>query len=351
MSVDSGAPALPDAGTSGASGAGPEPVEDSGAPPDPLPTCFDGLQNQGETDVDCGGASCSPCPTCSDGLQNQGETGVDCGGASCAPCLCTVGLPQVLGNPNRAGNDLWSPTLSSDGLTMYLSLSVPGFNERVAVATRSSLGGTFSVASALPSPVNSSSEGTPALSADGLSLYFYSQRFGGTGDRDLYVATRASTSDPFTGVRELTTLNSSQREDRPWVSPDELTIYFVSHRASLTDDLWHATRNSRSDSFGTPVAVTELNSSGNDSGLVLTSDGLVAFFASDRAGGVGGVDVYRAVRASTSSRFSTPERVPGLNSSGDDFDVELSADGSELFFASTRSSTDYRIWRSVVTCP
>ncbi len=47
------------------------------------PTCFDGLQNGGETGVDCGGP-CEPCliQSCFDGLQNQGETGVDCGG----PC-------------------------------------------------------------------------------------------------------------------------------------------------------------------------------------------------------------------------------------------------------------------------
>jgi hypothetical protein len=57
---------------------------DCGGPCAPCPTCDDGIQNQGETGVDCGGP-CTPCPTCDDGIQNQGEEGIDCGGP-CAPC-------------------------------------------------------------------------------------------------------------------------------------------------------------------------------------------------------------------------------------------------------------------------
>jgi Tol biopolymer transport system component len=182
-------------------------------------------------------------------------------------------------------------------------------------------------------------------------LYFFSQRFGGMGDRDLYVATRASTAVQFNVVNPLTTLNSSRRDDRPWVSPDELTIYFSSQRASLSDDLWRATRNVRTDAFGTAVPATELNSAGNDAGIFLTPDGLVALFASDRSGGLGGVDIYRAIRATASSAFSTPKLVSEVSSSADDLDPQLTADGQELFFASNRTGGNYRIWRSLVTCP
>jgi hypothetical protein len=315
------------------------------------PSCSDGVQNQDETGLDCGGAICAACPTCSDGLRNQDETGVDCGGSSCAPCPCTFATPQVLGNPNGAGNSLWAPTLSSNALTMYVSFTASGGNEQIAVTTRASRGSTFSTPTLLPSPVNSFIEGTPELSADGLSLYFFSEGFSGPASRDLRVATRASTAVQFNTVQALTTINSSARDDRPWVSPDELTIYFSSQRASSSDDLWRATRTARSNAFGTPVSVTELNSSGNDAGIFLTSDGLVALFASDRTGGLGGVDIYRATRASTSSPFSTPQRLTAVNSSADDFDPQLTADSQELFFASTRGTGTYRIWRSTVTCP
>ena len=56
--------------------------------------------------VDCGGSACRACePTCFDGLQNGGETGVDCGGA-CAFCIpeCDV--------PNSPDQTCQLPTLS-----------------------------------------------------------------------------------------------------------------------------------------------------------------------------------------------------------------------------------------------
>jgi len=59
----------------------------SGTPSPPTPTCTDEILNQDETGIDCGGV-CAACPssaTCSDGILNQDETGIDCGG-SCSAC-------------------------------------------------------------------------------------------------------------------------------------------------------------------------------------------------------------------------------------------------------------------------
>jgi len=82
----------------------------------PAPTCNDGIQNQNESDVDCGGGNCflcqpgdtcvvngdcnsfictagicqPPLPSCMDGMQNQGETDLDCGGPNC-PNSCAPG--------------------------------------------------------------------------------------------------------------------------------------------------------------------------------------------------------------------------------------------------------------------
>ena len=60
------------------------------APARIVPTCYDGIQNQGEEGIDCGGP-CNPCLSCSDGIQNQGEEGIDCGGP-CSPCPTTTTL-------------------------------------------------------------------------------------------------------------------------------------------------------------------------------------------------------------------------------------------------------------------
>ena len=64
---------------------------DCGGPCSACPTCFDGIQNQGETGIDCGGP-CPICRTCFDGIQNQGETGIDCGGPCPACPSCSDGI-------------------------------------------------------------------------------------------------------------------------------------------------------------------------------------------------------------------------------------------------------------------
>jgi len=59
-----------------------------------LPSCGDGIQNQGESGIDCG-SPCLACPlppTCFDGMQDSGETGIDCGGACNA---CPVPVEEV----------------------------------------------------------------------------------------------------------------------------------------------------------------------------------------------------------------------------------------------------------------
>ncbi|KAK6589462.1 gigantic extracellular protein [Cryptosporidium xiaoi] len=84
------------------------------------PTCFDGIQNQGELGIDCGGkcnkkcpdtcfdgtlngdevsidcgGSCGNdnCPKCDDGIKNGDETGIDCGGSQCPACQPCYGFP------------------------------------------------------------------------------------------------------------------------------------------------------------------------------------------------------------------------------------------------------------------
>jgi hypothetical protein len=63
-----------------------------------VPTCSDGIQNQGETGIDCGGpcAAVCPPPTCFDGVQNQGEIGIDCGGP-CVACPVDI-IPTACAN-------------------------------------------------------------------------------------------------------------------------------------------------------------------------------------------------------------------------------------------------------------
>jgi len=197
-------------------------------------------------------------------------------------------------------------------------------------------------------------EGTAFFSLDGLSLYFYSSRAGGPGLRDIYVSKRADPSLSFTASSLVGGVNGTESDHMPWLPLDELTIYFTSSRYGtgipLGYNIWVATRASRSNAFGAPRLVSELNSASSDEGASLTKDELTVFFASDRASS-GNFDIWTATRASKAVPFTTPVSVPGVNSPDDEFNVAVTADGQELFFSSDRGAgTNYTLWRSIRSC-
>jgi hypothetical protein len=288
--------------------------------------------------------------SCFDGVRNGDELGVDCGGSQCDPCAaCSLGSPQLLGQPNYSDNDLWSPRLSGDGLTLYFGLTITGLKEQIALATRPDPAAEWNLGQSLPAPVNDSGEGTPYVSLDGLRLYFYSERSGGAGSRDLYLATRANGSDDFAGVTPLSSLNTPDIDYLPWLSPDELTIYFCSGSAGSADIL-RATRSSINAAFDSALPVSELNSSSDEDGVTLTADGLEAILSSNRPGSAGKRDLFRATRASASDPFSTPLPLDSLNSADNEIDPAFSPDGTELYFASSRGGTKSQIYRVARSC-
>ncbi|HVZ33423.1 MAG TPA: hypothetical protein VG963_13415 [Polyangiaceae bacterium] len=304
-----------------------------------------GATDAGATDVPPDAST-----SCFDGVRNGDELGVDCGGSQCDACAsCTLGSPQLLGQPNYSDNDLWSPRLSGDGLTLYFGLTITGLKEQIALATRPDPASEWSLGQTLPAPVNDSGEGTPYVSLDGLRLYFYSERSGGAGTRDLYLATRASDADDFAGVTPLSSLNTPVLDYLPWLSPDELTIYFCSG-SSGSADILRATRSSIGAAFDPAVPVSELNSSSDENGITLTADGLEAILSSNRPGSAGKRDLFRATRVSASDPFSTPLPLDALNSADNEIDPAFSPDGTELYFASSRGGTKSQLYRVTRSC-
>ena len=85
----------------------------------------------------------------------------------------------------------------------------------------------------------------PAVRRDGLEVIFYSTRSGGLGNADLWTATRASTKDPWSVPVNLTGLNSSAYDGgKMSFSFDGRQLYFRSNRAGGYGygDLYVATR-------------------------------------------------------------------------------------------------------------
>ena len=52
--------------------------------------------------------------------------------ATPAPTPCSLAAPERLGSPNYTGNNLWSPSLSSDRRSLFFAVLVPGWVEEAA---------------------------------------------------------------------------------------------------------------------------------------------------------------------------------------------------------------------------
>jgi Tol biopolymer transport system component len=198
--------------------------------------------------------------------------------------------------------------------------------------------GPFSAPQNLAAVNSTADDLDPWLSGDGLSLYVSTFRTGGAGGSDLWVASRQSTSSPFSSIAPVVNVNSTADDAAAAGTPDTLLLVFASARTGTLglQDLMFATRQQAGDEFGAPAFLTGLNSSSHDSDPALTADGLLLCYSTDRSSGWNGRDIWCATRATASSSFGDPEELTDVTSTDSDTDPCLSGDGLTIFFSSTR---------------
>jgi hypothetical protein len=131
----------------------------------------------------------------------------------------------------------------------------------------------------------------------------------------------------------LTEVNSTSYDRDPFLTADERTLYLSSTRGSY-GDVWVAKRNTITDPFGTPTKASEFNSTSFESKLSISADGKIAVVGSDRLGS-SGIDVWESIRLSVTDPWPAMNRtnVVMLDSAGADHDPTLSADGQRIYFA------------------
>ena len=178
----------------------------------------------------------------------------------------------------------------------------------------------------------------PWISSDGLSLYFGSNRPDTSGERDIWVSTRATIEDDWgTPVNLGPPVNGPFSDSVARISTDELELYFASDRppgSTGIEDIWVSRRASKSDVWGEPVNLgSPINSSTHDWGACLSADGLELYFNSMRSGGFGRHDIYVSTRPTSIDDWGAPINLgPPVNSSNYDIAPCISSDGLCLFF-------------------
>jgi hypothetical protein len=140
-----------------------------------------------------------------------------------------------LGPPLSTGEFEAFPTPGADGNTLYFNRSTTfdSADTDIWVAVRPRAGAPWGEPQRLPAPVNSAApEFSPALSADGLTLFFASGRPGNLGLIDILVATRARARDAWgEAVNAGAAVNAAAAVTlAPFLSDDGRTLYFMSAR-------------------------------------------------------------------------------------------------------------------------
>jgi Tol biopolymer transport system component len=190
-----------------------------------------------------------------------------------------------------------APTVSSDQLTIFFSSDrVANEGSHIYAANRSTTVGDFQAPAeviGVNSSVTTDDDSSQYLSADGEELWFSSTRAGGMGEEDLYVATM--TGSQFGTPTVVAELNSAGRDIDPVLSSDKLTIYFSSDRPGGSGgfDVWTSHRMSTSDGFPPPTVVPNVNTSGMDFAAWMSADNCRLYI---RSGITGTPNLYVAVR-------------------------------------------------------
>ena len=136
-------------------------------------------------------------------------------------------------------------------------------------------------------------------------------------------------------------INAPAHEGSPAIDPSGDVVYLSRSSAEGDMDLFMARRSGAG--WGEPTPLASLNSPDNEMGARASPDGQWLYFASDRPGGLGGTDLWRAPRLDEGG-WGEPEPLgPGINSRANElhpFPAPDGPNGPVVYFASDRLGTE-----------
>ncbi|MCK9616881.1 MAG: OmpA family protein [Lentimicrobiaceae bacterium] len=181
-------------------------------------------------------------------------------------------------------------------------------------------------------------EGTPFMNARYSSLYFtrcLNDKSRKSGCQ-IYMSKRSGRSF---GKAELVSIGNDTVSvfGHPTLSGDELTIYFASDKTGGFGgrDIWMAKRENSTGAFGRPQNLgASVNTPGDEVFPFLRNDTML-YFASNGHSGMGGLDIFKTTLEG--KKWSKPVNLKTpVNSSFDDFGIVFEPDAEQGYFSSCR---------------
>lgn len=268
---------------------------------------------------------------------------------------------QLLGNPIdfnprpikglSTPEDEYLATISPDQLTMFFTRRAKKVNRRDGPAVKVRMVEEFSTSGRLedgfekgqplPSPFNESyNEGGPTITADNTELYFtVCQNLNGYKNCDIYYSQLDGYGYWTIPVSVGDHINRRDSwESQASVSANGDALYFASNREGGFGELdIYRCLKKEDGSWGKPKNLgPQINTKGNEKTPFIHSDSRTLYFTSDGLPGLGGFDIFH-VHAPNDSTWEKPQNIGyPINSKDDDLGLFVSLNGSKAYFASNK---------------
>jgi outer membrane protein OmpA-like peptidoglycan-associated protein/tetratricopeptide (TPR) repeat protein len=205
--------------------------------------------------------------------------------------------------------------------------------EDIFIAKKS--GANWTYAKNIGEPVNGlNHDSNTALSADGKTLFLYNDENSGDILYSEFLNGAWSTPIPLPGI-----INSSFAEKSVSISADEKTLYFSSNRPGGFGglDIYKATKDSKGEWANVKNLGPKINTDLDDDGPFIDYDLVTLYFSSMGRKGMGGFDVFKSTYDPNKNDWSDPENLGyPINTPDNDIYIVFSKDNKRAYYSSVR---------------
>jgi len=261
--------------------------------------------------------------------------------------------PIDLGSNINTKYDEYWPSISADGEMLVFTRLVPKNENSPKVYGNRQEDIFYSVlkdsnwqkAEAIGFPINTpDNEGAQFITSDGRKMYFTAcNRPDGKGKCDIYISEKLEKGWSVP-VNLGEPINSSYSEKQPSLSSDGSELYFASDRPGGKGnlDIWVSTLDEKG-KWSKPVNLGDsINTPGDEQSPFIHPDNHTLYFSSNGWPGMGGNDLYIS-RRDDKMDWSSPKNLGyPINTFADEVGLIVNAKGDRAYFASNRDSAKGR---------